>query len=472
MTRKLSVLLVAPFLAQADATIANVATPSIHHGLGASGAALELVIGGYLVAFAVLLITGARLGQTYGYRRMFIAGLAVFSLASLACGLAPSPAWLVAARVVQGAGAALMFPQTLTGIQLNFAGARRIRAIGRFAIALSTGAVVGQVLGGVLVSADVAGLAWRAIFLVNVPIGLGAMLAAARTLPADERGAAPRLDLPGVAMLSAAVLLLVLPLTLGRAEGWPAWTWICLAASLPAFVAFGAVERRVARSGGAPLVNLPVIAPRAVWAGLANQALTAATYFALLFTLAQYLQTGLGRSPLVSGLTLVPWVAAFGLAGLLVRRLPARLAGRAPIAGNLALAAAYAAISVFSLAGGQGELALLPLLTAGGFALGVQFSSMLAHLTQAVAPEYAADLSGVTTTASQIGGALGVAGFGTLYLGNAGPTHAFGIVAAAFAAFALLAALVARLALGGAGREVGGVDEALAQRADHGLRLG
>jgi MFS family permease len=135
----LGVLLIAPFMAQVDATIANVATPSIHADLGASGAALELVIGGYLIAFAVLLITGARLGQTHGYRRIFLLGIGVFSLASLLCGLAPSPIVLISARVLQGVGAALMFPQTLTGIQLNFSGKQRVQAIGLYALALSSG---------------------------------------------------------------------------------------------------------------------------------------------------------------------------------------------------------------------------------------------------------------------------------------------------------------------------------------------
>lgn len=215
----LAILLAGPFMAQADATIANVATPSIHADLGASGAALELVIGGYLIAFAVLLITGARLGQTHGYRRIFLLGVGVFSLASLLCGLAPSPIVLVLARVVQGAGAALMFPQTLTGIQLNFSGRRRARAIGLYAVALSCGAVVGQILGGALISADVAGTQWRAIFLINIPVGATVIVAALRHLPADDQRTMRRIDLPGVATLSATILLLVLPLVLGQGAG-------------------------------------------------------------------------------------------------------------------------------------------------------------------------------------------------------------------------------------------------------------
>jgi MFS family permease len=252
----LAVLLMAPFMAQADATIANVAAPSIHADLGTSGAELELVIGGYLIAFAVLLITGARLGQTHGYRRVFLLGVSVFTGASLLCGLAPGPIVLIVARVLQGAGAALMFPQTLTGIQLSFEGAKRARAIGLYAIALSSGAVAGQILGGLLVSADLLGGQWRSIFFVNVPVGAAVLAGGARYLPLEAERAARRVDVAGVATLSAAVLLVVLPLVLGRAEGWPTWTWLSLAASVPALAAFVVAERRVRAGGGAPLVNL------------------------------------------------------------------------------------------------------------------------------------------------------------------------------------------------------------------------
>jgi MFS family permease len=448
----LGVLLAGPFMAQADATIANVATPSIHADLGASGAALELVIGGYLIAFAVLLITGARLGQTFGYRRIFLLGVGVFTLASLLCSLAPSPVLLVLARVLQGSGAALMFPQTLTGIQLNFTGDERKRAIGLYAIALSTGAVTGQILGGALISADIAGSQWRAIFLINIPVGAAIIAAAWWCLPADAQRTARHLDLPGVATLSASLLLVVLPLVLGRSEGWPAWVWICLGASVPAVALFLAIERRIAARGGSPLVNVQVLAqPPVCWALLTLLAATG-TYYALLFTLAQYLQQGLGDSPLVSGLTLVPWVAAFGLAGQLVRRLPPRMTPLTPAAGCLLLAAAYAAISTMLFTGHHAQALLIVLLGFGGLGLGIQFSALIRHLTTVVPAGYAADISGVSTTALQIGGAIGVAAFGTLYLslathqGTGLATHAFAIITAAFAAIALLAAVTAHLA--------------------------
>jgi MFS family permease len=443
----LAVLLLAPFMAQADATIANVATPSIHAGLEAGGAELELVIGGYLVAFAVLLITGARLGQTHGFRRVFLAGVGLFTGASLLSGLAPTPVVLIAARVLQGAGAALMFPQTLTGIQLAFAGHARARAIGLYALALSSGAECGQLLGGALISADVLGLGWRAIFLVNVPVGMVAIVAGLRWLPEDAARTSRRLDLRGVAALSATVLLVLVPLTLGRADGWPVWTWVSLAAAVPALALFVASQRHRA----APLLNLHAISARPVaWALVAVAAATG-TYYALLFTLALFLQQGLHRSPLVSGLTLVSWVAAFGIAGQVVRRAPDRWRPLVAPLGCALLAAAYVGLSLFLAAGETSEALLIALLGAGGLGLGLQFSALLGHMTNAVAPRYAPDISGVSTTVMQIGGAIGAAGFGTLYLALAGghaPTTAFAIVTGSLAAVALVAAVGALRATG------------------------
>jgi len=440
----LGVLLIGPFMAQADVTIVNVAAPSIHTGLRASGAALQLVVGGYLIAVAMLLITGARLGQAYGYRRAFLAGAGVFSVASLACGLAPSPAVLVAARILQGAGAGVMFPQTLTGIQLHFTGEDRVRAIGRYAMALSAGAVSGQILGGLLVSADVAGLGWRAVFLVNVPIGAGALLAAHRFLPADATRES-RLDLKGVALLSVSVLLLIVPLTLGRAAGWPSWAWACLAVSLPAGAAFIVTEGRVARRGGSPLLNTRILTIPMIRWGLVTMAIATSTYYTLMFTLAQYLQAGLGRSPAESGLTLVPWVAAFGLAGQLVRRLPATR--WLPAGGCLLLAAAFAGISTGLFAGAGGEPLLVPMFGLGGLGLGLQFAVLAARMTSAVEPRYAPDISGVSSTVIQIGGSIGVAAIGALYLDLSGHAErAFAITTAALAGLALLASAAASLA--------------------------
>jgi len=447
----LTVLLTVLFMYQADATIVNVATPSIRADLGASSAQLELVISGYLLASATLLITGARLGYLLGYRRLFLAGVAVFGAASLACGLAPDPALLIGARVVQGIGGALAFPQVLTSIQVHFAaGPVRTRALSLYSAALAGGAVAGQILGGLIVSADLLGLRWRPAFLINVPVTLAVLLAGLHYLPADgARDTSRRLDVPGAVSLAGAVLLVIVPLTLGRQAGWPAWTWACVAASLPLLAAFVAIERRRTAADRSPLVNLLVIRRPAIAWGLWPQALAISTYYALLFTLALYLQHGLGRGALFSGLTLVPWVAAFAVPGRVLHRLPARLQPLLPLAGCLILAGAYTSVSASMFTGEHPEALLLALLALGGLGLGTTFSSILVHLTTAATPRYAADISGVFTTSLQIAGAIGVAAFGTLYLsqvtgpGQAPASRALGVVTAAFAATALVAGATA-----------------------------
>jgi MFS family permease len=445
----LGALLGATFLGNVDVAIANVAGPSIRSGLHASGGQLELVVSGYTLAFAVLLVTCARLGQARGYRRMFLAGLAGFTLASLACALAPSATILVIARIAAGATAALMSAQVLTGIQLGFSGRLRARALGLYSLVLSAGAVAGQSLGGLLISADVAGTTWRPAFGVNVPAGLVLLWLAGRYLPADKRqagrqaGGRVRLDLAGVAVLSAALLLLVFPLVLGQGEGWPAWTWACLAASVPAFALLWLVERRQEQ----PLVDPRLLARPAVGWGLASQAVATATYFAILFTLALYLQQGLGKSPAYSGLALVSWVAAFGIPGPVLGRFPARARALATPAGSLILAAGFAALAASLLAGDTSGVTLMALLGVAGLGLGIGFTGMLSHLTGSVSGEHAAALSGLFPTATRAGGVIGTAAFGTVYLalvhhpGQA--VHGFAVLNLALAATAVAAAAMA-----------------------------
>jgi MFS family permease len=400
----------------------------------------------------VLLITGARLGHLHGYRRMFLLGVGSFTLASLACGLAPDPGTLVVARFVQGAGAALLVPQVLSGIQLNFAGDARTRALGLFVLALSGSAVLGQILGGALISADLFGTGWRPAFLINVPIGLALVPAARRWLPADPGGRAARLDLAGVAVLTLALLLVLVPLTLGREAGWPAWTWACLAASLPSMGFFAWVERGVADRGGAPLLDLRVLArPEVGWA-LGSRAAAAGTYFALLFVIAVYLQQGLGNSPLDSGLALVSWVAAFGLGGPLLRRLPEPLGRRAAVIGSLLMAAAYTGIALGVGSGHATGAWLTTLLGVGGFGFGLATTALLAHLTAAVPGGAAADISGLYNTSSQLAAVAGIACFGSVYLvvgdqgGRLNAMTGFASVSMVFAVTALVAAVSAHQA--------------------------
>ena len=205
----LAVVLAGQFMAVLDASIVNVAIPAIRMDLGASGAELQLIVASYVIAYAVLLITGARLGMRFGFRRTFVSGLALFTVASLACGLAPTGQALVVVRAIQGAGAALMVPQVFSLIQRNFTGPSRAQALSLWAATLALGGLVGQVLGGVLVSADILGTGWRPVFLVNVPIGIVLIVGATRLLPRDVPERSRPLDVRGLITLGAAVLLLV-----------------------------------------------------------------------------------------------------------------------------------------------------------------------------------------------------------------------------------------------------------------------
>jgi MFS family permease len=422
----LAVVLIGQFMAVLDASIVNVAAPSVHASLHASGSGLQLVVAGYTITYAVLLVTGARLGDIFGHRRMFLAGLVLFTLASLGCGLAASAAFLVALRFVQGAGAALMIPQVLSLIQRTHAGPARARAMSRYAAVLAGGAVVGQVVGGLLISANLFGSGWRPVFLVNVPIGAALLAVGARALPHGRGEAGRTLDLPGLAWLTPAVLAFVLPLVLGQPEHWPGWGWILMAASLPLVVGFAWAERRVARVGGTPLIPGQVLrvpgAPIAI-AGL----FTVMTIFSgFFFTLALHLQDGLGYSPLRAGLTFAPAAATFALVSLNWRRAPASWHGAVIIGGFVAFGAAMAAMAEVLRTGGTGGVALYLIGALSGAGMAAAFGPLMTRVLLRVPVELAADATGVVVTVNQLGLLVGVAAFGTLYLNLAGrlPAHA------------------------------------------------
>jgi hypothetical protein len=266
--------------------------------------------------------------------------------------------------------------------------------------------------------------------------------AARRYLPADAPRRPVRLDYPGVATLSMALLLVIVPLVVGRQAGWPAWTWVALLLSLPAFVAFARVERR---AQGYPLVNLHVLArPRVAWA-LGARFAAASTYFSLLFVLALFLQQGLGKSPAFAGLALVTWVAAFGLAAPALRRAPAGMRPNAAWLGALVMALAFVLLGSESLGAEPPTPLLVGLLGLGGFGFGVATAVLLEQLMAAAGAEYAADISGVYQAASQVAGVVGVATFGTLYLmlEPSGAARAFAVTSTAFGLAALVSSLAA-----------------------------
>ncbi|MFE4794223.1 MFS transporter [Streptomyces sp. NPDC056708] len=421
--RVLALVLAAQFMALLDIFIVNVAAPTIRSELGASGAGLQLIVAGYTITYAVLLITGARLGGLLGHGRAHLAGLAVFTAASLACGLAAGTVQLIAFRLIQGAGAAVMIPQVLSLIQRHFAGEARIRALGAYSAVLATGAAAGQVVGGVLVSADLFGAGWRPVFLVNVPIGLVLLVLGIRVLPGEPRTGDARaqarargLDLPGLVLLAATVTLLTVPLVLGQELDWPVWSWVCLIASVGFFAGFVGYESRLAARGGAPL-----IAPRVLRIpGMARAALRILVVMAInagfLFAMTLHVQGGLGYSALRAGLMFAPTALVFGAVGLTWRRWPARLQGALVPVGFALVAVASVAIGLLMRDGGDGGLWLYVAFAITGSGMALGFSPTLTGALANVRPEDAADASGVLVTVTQLGQLLGVATFGTLYL--------------------------------------------------------
>jgi MFS family permease len=422
----LAIVLTGQFMALLDASVVNVAAPSIHASLHASGAGLQLVIAGYVITYAVLLVTGARLGDIIGHRTMFLAGVALFTVASLGCGLAGSTGVLVTLRFVQGVGAAFMIPQVLSLIQRSFPGPARARPMRLYTAVLAGGAVAGQVIGGLLVSADLWGSMWRPVFLLNVPIGAALLVAGSRLLPRGRGEQGRGLDLAGLAILTPSVLALVLPLVLGQSEHWPAWGWACLAASGLGFAAFAVVERRIAARGGSPLVPGRVLRLPGVATGIAALFAVLAVFGGFFFTLALHLQGGLGESALRAGLTFAPAGLAFALVSLNWQRIGSRWQPALIIGGFVANAAGLLALA-FLLRGGRDGGAWLYLATAvTGAGMAASFSPLMTAVLMRVPVADAADATGVIVTINQLALVVGVATFGTIYLNLAGrlPLHA------------------------------------------------
>jgi EmrB/QacA subfamily drug resistance transporter len=412
----LFVILTAQLMAVIDLTIVNIAAPTIQTDLHTSGSGLQLVVAGYVITYAMTLITGARLGDRFGHGRVFRAGLVVFTVSSLLCGLATSSVELIAFRLIQGLGAGLMMPQVMSLIQRTFQGPARVRALGYYSAVIALGAVTGQVVGGALVNADLFGSQWRPIFLLNVPVGAALLVFAVRWLPTDRGEPGRKLDPAGVVTLSAAVLAIVLPLVLGHEENWPVWGWITLAAGVALLVVFALVEQRVARSGGSPLIAGRVIRAPGLIAGGLTVLLTMLGFGGFLFTLTLYLQGALHVSPLAAGLLFVPAALGSTITSLNWQRLPARL-HRAMVPVSLFGSAVSYLLLAPILAGGHRNTGwLIADLFLLGLFFGASYSPVISLTLGRIPLADAADASGVLITLLQLGQVLGVAILGTIYL--------------------------------------------------------
>ncbi|MDR8411349.1 MFS transporter [Nonomuraea sp. 3-1Str] len=430
----LPVVLVAVFMTTLDFFIANVAVPSIRTGLHADGSEAQLVIAAYGLAYAAGLVVSGRLGDLYGPRRVFSAGLALFTLASAACGAAPAAWVLVQARAVQGVAAALLAPQVLALLGGLYQGADRARAFGWYGTAVGLAGVSGQVIGGLLIAADPGGLGWRACFLVNVPLGLAALVATARVLPSAPpvrpedgltAGAGRGLDVAGAGLVAAGLVAVVLPLAQGREHGWPAWTWLCLAASAPLLWAFAHRQRRLAAAGRQPLLDLGVFREKGFAGGLVAVALLFGGSAGLSFVLALYLQEGLGLGPAAAGAVCTALNGGFLAASARGAAMAGRLGARLPVAGAAMLLLGlllldHAVAGHAGAASGGGAMAWQVagalLVTGGG--MGLLMPPLLSTALARVRPALAGAAAGVLGTVQETGGVLGGTLTGTVLLGS------------------------------------------------------
>jgi EmrB/QacA subfamily drug resistance transporter len=458
----LAVVLLAETMDLLDSTVVGVAAPSVRADLGGGSTGLQWIAAAYTLSFAVGLITGGRLGDIVGRRRMFLIGLGGFTATSALCAGAPSIGLLIAARAVQGLFAALTIPQTYSVVVSVFAPAERGKAFGLFGPVMALASVGGPIVAGALIEADPAGTGWRAIFLINVPLGVLAILGALRYVPESRAERRPGLDPIGMVLVSAAVLLLVYPLVQGRESGRPAWTFASMAGALPVLAAFAWWQRRIARAGGSPLVVPSLLAKRAFTGSLLVGLVFFAAMNGLILVFGLFLQIGLGWSAIHAGLASVPIAlgvvfGAVAAGAVLVPRF-----GRTVLhAGAVVMAAGVAGLSLtLHQVGADADAGqLAPALLVAGIGMGLVLAPFFDIALASVDEHETGSASGVLNANQQLGATLGVAVLGTLFFdaaGSPGPrragayTHALEqtlwVVVAALALVLLTAFLLPRRA--------------------------
>ncbi|WP_157868649.1 MFS transporter [Streptomyces caatingaensis] len=412
----LAVMVVAVLMDMVDNQIVTVALPTIRHRLGAGEASLQWISAGYALGFGVTLITGGRLGDRYGRKRLFLWGMAGFTAASLVAGLAPGVGVLIAARVAQGVGSGLMVPQVLSFVQAEFDEDERPRAMACYAAAFPLGGLAGPLLGGLLTQADVLGSGWRAIFLVNLPVGVAAAAGALLTLPARPPGPARRVDPGGLVLLTAALFALFYPLVQGRELGWPWWSAALMAAAVPLAALFARQQRAHARRGGEPLIPPELLRCRGLVAG---QAVTFAvnTAVGVFFVISLHMQLGLGWSPLRAALTFLPTTLGIVVGNAVALRAAPRAKRPLTVAAIVTLVASLGAMAALIAWRGNALTPWALLAPALGFGLGngASLNSLMTLSLSEVGPRHAGAASGVVTTTVQLATATGIALFGTVF---------------------------------------------------------
>jgi EmrB/QacA subfamily drug resistance transporter len=404
-----------------DNTIVNIAIPSIQKNLGASYSAIQWLIAGYSLAFAVLLITGGRLGDVIGYKKMFLIGVGGFTIASLLSGLAWNTDILIAARLVQGGFAALMVPQVMSLMQVMFKPSERGGVMGMFGALAGVAASLGPIVGGLLISANIAGLDWRPIFLINIPVGIFAFAAAIRYLPEGKSPHPLKLDIVGTLIIIVALFLLVFPLIQGRELGWPSWTFILMILAIPVFVLFGLWQSVKEKKDHSPLVVPSLFRIKTFVTGIIINLIFEAAMLGVFLPLTLIMQVGLGYSVIKAALTGLPIAIGISLSMILIaNRLIAKIGRYVMPLGTIIMASGltvyFLMLNHFALATTPWELVPGLLLTGIGMAL--IMSPMFSVVLSGVNPKDAGSASGVLNAVQQLGGAIGVAVIGVIFFGQ------------------------------------------------------
>ena len=362
----LGTLIIAFVVDVLDGTIVNVAVPAIRSDLHASALAVQWIVAGYALAFGMLLISGGRLGDLYGYRRLFLTGIIGFSLSSVACGLADDALHLVLARIAQGATAALMAPQVLALIQLLYGPSERVGVLGMFGLLGGVSAILGPIVGGALIDANIAGLGWRPIFFINAPLGVAGVIAALKFLPVGRSAHPLRMDWVGNALVIATLFALIFPLAIGRDLGWPLWCVALLIATVPlVWMTLRYLKARTARDGSA-LLDPALFRQRSFGLGVVASLIFATATSGLLLTMMLVLQIGLGMDPLTAGVAHIPFAIGAGLGvGFIGRGLVPKLGRNVLVLGAACMIAGIVALVPVFGAGGPVIPLALALLMAG-----------------------------------------------------------------------------------------------------------
>ena len=441
--RAVSVVLVGAFMALLDTTIVTVALPTIHTGLHASDAALVWVVAGYALAYGLALVPAGRAGDRFGHKPLFLIGLAIFTLASAACGLSQNQTEIIAARAVQGMGAGIFYPAISATIQLSFSGAQRSKAFGALGATIGLSIALGPVLGGLIIAGAGAGDGWRWVFLVNVIIGAVALPAAARQLPRARSRTRREFDPPGLALLSAGLLLLLIPLVEGQQENWPAWCYACLGGSLVVFAALAWWEVRAERRGGDPLLRPSLLAQSAFSAGAVFAIVYFAGFTSVFFTISILWQSGLGRSALMTGLIAVPFSFGALVSASVSDRLSAQLGRMVLVMGcaMVAIGLGLSALVVHLTAPSPNGWALVGPLLVAGLGSGMVIAPNQDFVLAKVPSQEAGTASAILGTAQRVGSAIGIAVIGAVLYGNVHLRPGPNAVAVAFSHSAQLALL-------------------------------